>query len=267
VIENAFLDTIANYLNTQANLTPAPAAVGVVEPAGVAGTPAIVLGLQNSKRLGNGLGERSAVITGGALPWTATIDLANPVLPTDPSFQLLSNDRKQLILPHGGLVRSDGTQGSLATPDLVITIDGASIPVVAAAPVGQQVAADPTIGILFFGTALPANGTLIANYFLGQWEQRVQQMSGVLRVAVTAVDPVTVRDLSNAVLGVLEAPPIAGLRDMQLTELQPVRPPDPNAENIRTRVALFSFQFEFEINQPESSGGIILKVPVNSNVG
>ncbi len=270
MVEGAFLRVIETFLTTQANLVPAPATVGVIEPADVAAMPAVVLALAQTKRLGNGLGERSALITHGTLQWSATVDLANPVLPEDPSFRLLSDDRTQLVLPHGGLVRADGTQGPLGPADLTVTVAGVSSPVVTGPPAGDQVRADPLVGKLMFATPLPATGPVAANYFLGQWEQRVERMAGMLQVFVKDTDANVVRDLSNSVVDALQtgaASAVSGLHGMSVVELGSIRPPDPNLANARTRVAQFSFEFELEVNRPESSGGIIQRIPVNANVG
>jgi hypothetical protein len=267
MIESAFLNAVAAYLSTKAHLSPVPATIGVVEPAAAADTPAVVLGLKRSHRLGNGLGERSAIITDGALAWQASIDLANPVLATDPTFTLLSPDRKRLILPNGGLVRRDGSHGPLAASDLTVALNGGALVVVASAPAGNQVTADPDVGTLTFGTPLPATGTVTANFFLGQWEQRTQSISGTLRVAVKGADPNQVQQLSDAVANAFDAQTISGLTKLRLLTLGAVSPPDAAAANLRTREMLFSFLYQLEINQPDSSGGIILRIPINANVG
>lgn len=263
MIETKLLDLVESYLHAQAGIG---GTVSTVEPAGVGDAPAVVLSLIRAKRPGNGLGERSTVITGGALPVTATIDLANPVLATDPAFRLLSADGLQLTLPHGGLVRSDGSDGALGPADLTVSVAGTARPVVTGTPVNNQVTADRLAGVLTFATALPAAGEVTANYFLGRWEQRTQQMTGILRVSVKAADAATVLSLSNAVLNAFDAQTVAGLGGVQVVRLAPVRPAAPNTTNLWSRVALLSFQFELLVNQPESSGGIIQRIPVNASV-
>ncbi len=104
MVANEFLRVISDYLQAGAALTPAPKTVGIADPVGAADMPAVVLSLNRVRPLGNGLGERSALITDGALPVKAVIDLANPILPEEPSFRLLNPDRTELVLPHGGLV-------------------------------------------------------------------------------------------------------------------------------------------------------------------
>ena len=269
MVANEFLQVISEYLQGQAGLTPAPKTVGIADPVGAAELPAVVLSLNRVRPLGNGLGERSALITDGALPVKAAIDLANPILPEEPSFRLLNPDRTELVLPHGGLVKADGTQGPLAPADLSIKVGGVSRQVVTGTPSANQVRADPLVGRLFFGSALPNNGNVEADYFLGQWEQRTSRIAGTLRVDVRDPDLARVRDLSTAVVDALQPPrstAIKGLHGMTLVRLGSIQPPDSTLANSRARVALLTFEFELEINRPESSGGIILRIPVNDNI-
>lgn len=269
MIATEFLRLIADYLLNDAGLDPAPGSVGVAEPVVAAELPAVVLSLARVRQLGRGLGERSQLITGGALRWTARIDLANPVLPEEPSFRLLSANRRELILPHGGLVRADGSEGPLSSPDLSVRVGGTPLTVVGAAPSGNEVLADPQVGRLFFGTALPAAGDVVAEYFLGQWEQRVSRIAGMLRVSVLDTDAARVRDLSAAVVDALQPPDaqaVEGLHEMNLVTLGRIGPPDAALANSRARLAVLSFEFELKINRPDSSGGIILRIPVNANL-
>jgi hypothetical protein len=269
LIATEFLRVIADYLLNDAGLNPVPESVGIADPVVSGELPAIVLSLTRIRRLGNGLGERSQLINDGALPWTVRIDLANPVLPEEPSFRLLSADRRELILPHGGLVRADGSRGPLLPPDLSVSVAGNSLTVVDGIPAGNQVRADPQVGRLFFATQLPEIGNVTANYFLGQWEQRVSRIAGMLRVSVRDTDALVVRDLSAAVVDALEpqgAMAVAGLKEMNLITLGNIQPPDSALANSRARVAVLSFEFELQINRPESSGGIILRIPVEDNL-
>jgi len=267
--ETEFLSTIANYLKTGANLSPTPALVDIAEPVQGTDLPAVVLSLDTVQRLGSGLGERSAMITDSALPWTATIDLANPVLPEEPTFVLLSPDRRQLILPHGGLRQADGGEGPLGAADLSVTVAGVARTVVNTPPGANEVRADPTVGLLAFGSPLPATGKVIANYVLGQWERRVTEITGVLRVDVRAASVSAVADLSAAVVtSLMQAPrvTIKGLRKIAVTELSSIGLPDSLRANSRGRTALFNFDYEHEVNRPDSSGGIIQHIPITSRL-
>ena len=269
MIATEFLRVIVNYLLNDAGLNPAPGSVGVAEPVVAADLPAIVLSLAHIRQLGRGLGERSQLITGGALRWTARIDLTNPVLPEEPSFRLLSANRRELILPHGGLVRADGSEGPLLAPDLSVSVAGTPLTVVGGAPAASEVRADPQVGRLFFGAPLLAAGDLVADYFLGQWEQRVSRIAGMLRVSVRDPDAARVRDLSAAVVDALQPPDkqaVEGLHEMSLVSLGHIRPPDAALANSRARLAVLSFEYELKLNRPDSSGGVILRIPVNANL-
>ncbi len=266
--ETEFLSAVETYL-AAAELTPPPAAVGVAEPDSVAGLPAVVLSLEASERAGNGLGERSALITGSVLPWEVSIDLANPVLPEDPSFSLLNPGRTVLALPHGGLVRRDGGAGPLAAGDLSVSVDGVPRPVVAGLPAGAEVGADPTVGQLTFGSALPATGTVDVAYFLAQWEQRVARISGVLRVDVCAANATDARSLGDAVVNALLLPrartEIRRLLAIGVTGLTSIGAPEP-AVPLRRRTARLSFLFEHVVDRPESSGGVIGRIPITTKL-
>lgn len=267
--ETAFLTAVADYLRTGAGLTPAPALVDIAEPLQSSDLPAVVLSLETVQRPGSGLGERSEMITDGALPWTASIDLTNPVLPEEPDFVLLSPNRRELILPHGGLRQADGGEGPLGAADLSVTVGGVARTVVNTPPGADEVRADPTVGLLVFGSALPANGTVVANYVLGQWERRVTQIAGVLRVDVRASTAGVVATLSAAVVDALMGAvqvEIKGLRKLAVTELSSIGLPDTLRANSRGRSALFGFDYEHEVNRPDSSGGIIQRVPITSRL-
>jgi len=267
--ESAFLVAVADFLATGAGLAPAPATVGMAEPAQGTDLPAIVLSLQQVARVGSGLGERSALITDGALLWTATIDLANPVLPEEPTFVLLSPDRRTLILPHGGLKQADGSDGPLGPVDLSVTVAGVARTVTNNAPGPNQVRADPLIGQLTFGSVLPATGNVVANYVLGQWERRVTEIAGTVRVDVCAAAANTTGDLSVAVVEALmqaQQMKIKGLRKIAVTDLSSIGVADATLANSRVRTALFSFDYEYEVNRPDSSGGVIQRVPITARL-
>lgn len=266
-IEQALLDALEAFV-TALSFTPAPQLVGVVEPTETTELPAVVIAIEQNERLGNGLGERSALVTDGALAWKADINLANPVLPSDPSFVLLSPDRTRLTLPHGGLVRSDATTGALTASDIQVTVGGAPRTLVATAPAAGQFTADPLDGTLVFGQALPPTGIVSVNYFLGQWERRVVRSRGVLRLVVLASNASTVRDLSNTVVNALGEGgsfPLPGLSQFAIAEIGSVGVADPPLAASR-RTVRFRFEFEQEINVPESSGGLIRRIPIDAIV-
>ena len=220
--ETAFLDAIAGFLG-DAGLVPAPALVGVSDPADGGELPAIVLALAEVRRLGAGLGERAALVTGGALPVSARIDLANPVLPEEPTFRLLSDDRLTLVLPHGGWVKADGTGGPISGADLQVSVAGAARTVVNAPPGANEVRPDALVGTLRFGAPLPPAGIVQASYMLGQWERRVTPIAGTLQVVVRAGGSADAAALSNAVIDALDRPALpTGLRKLALGQLSSV---------------------------------------------
>src|SRR5262245_57081438 len=209
MVERTFLNAIRSFL--VGNLPAAPALLGIAEPVVGGELPAVVLSLQKLHRPACGLGERSSLITDGALPWTATIDLANPVLPEEPDFSLISQDRRELVLPHGGLVRADGSSGPLSAVDFSVTVAGQPRTLVAGAPGINEVQVDPLVGRMVFGAALPEEGDVVANYILGQWEQRVARLAGMLRVGVFATAAGALETLSDAVIAVFTEKRLAGL--------------------------------------------------------
>lgn len=267
-VERAFLDAITGYLETPGILSPVPKLLGIAEPATNQDLPAVVLSLSAMRRPPSGLGHRSLLVE-GALPWTARIDLANPVLPGNPPLNLLSADRKTLILPHGGLVHPDGTSGSATPASIQVTVEGQSRTLVAANPQAGEFQADPLSGTLVFGAALPAQGSVETNYFIGQWERQTARLEGELVAVVAGDDVNSVRDVSDSFLAAaLDAPEqIAGLGEMSLAELGAVAAMANGAVAKRTRQMRFRFEYEFELNLPESSGGIIREVPVTANLG
>lgn len=271
MIEHDCLNAMRSFLAT--HLADPPANLGCIEPAAANDLPAVVLSLERVQRLGAGLGERTSTITDGTLPWTATIDLANPVLPEEPSFQLLSANRLELILPHGGLVGADAGLHPLGPADLTVTVAGSPRTVVEGAPAPDQVRCDPLPGRLTFGSPLPATGKVVVSYFLGQWEQRVGRLSGALRLVVRTESGPATESLSERIILALEqamqrgrSGALPGLHRLSIAELGAVGRPDPLLGNARSRALLFDFEFESIVNRPESSGGIIQRIPVTTSL-
>lgn len=266
--EQTFLDILVQHLDGPDVLDPPPETIGFAVPDQVNDMPSVVLWLEKVHHTGRGLGERNMVIVDGMLSWDSTIDLSDPVLPSDPSLVLLTPDRLQLTLPHSGLVKSDGTRGPLTPSDIEVTVDGALRAVVSDSPGADEVAADPLTGVLTFGAALPGTGDVSASYFLGQWEQRVQQIAGELVIDVMARDAVDVSDLSRTVLAALSSPVAVDpqIKGLRVSELSRIGLPDNNNHNVRTRTLRLTFEFERVVDVPEVSGGIIRHVPIAGEV-
>jgi len=268
MIEQALLIGLEEVVKSLV-LSPAPKLIGVVEPIDATELPALVVSIEQSQRLGNGLGERAVLVTQGALPWQAQINLANPVLPADPTFSLLSPDRLRLTLPHGGLVRVNGSSGSLGAADIQVLLNGAPRTLVSGPPAAGEFSADALSGTLTFGDALPTTGNVQANYFLGQWEQRLVRSSGLLRLAVLAADAAAVQGLSDTILDRVGDAPTAvlpGLSQFGVAEIGSIGAADAPLVNARRRIVRFRFEFEQEINVPDASGGIIQRIPVQAFV-
>jgi len=273
VAELAFLDAVAGFLGAT-GLTPAPTLLGVAEPVAATDLPSVILSLERCHREASGVGGlRATERRRGILPLTQVIDLANPKPPDDPGFSLIDATRTQLILPHGGLVRADGTSGGLTAADLAVTIASggpASSPaVVAGPPAAGQVQALPVPGVLVFGTALPPSGTITVTYNLGAWEQELIRMTGTLRVDVCATPATQTRGLSDQVAARLlddsARAMIHRLYAIHLSALSSVAVVAGDPPSATRRSARFEFDYEQEINKPESSGRTIDRIVVDTD--
>jgi hypothetical protein len=261
--ELAFLDALQVRL-TAAGLTPVPKAIGVVEPGNAASLPALVLSIDETSPARTGIGGLTRTMT-GALSTKASINLANPVLATDPTFRLLDPTRKQLILPHGGLVRVDGTAGPIGSGDATVRLGPGVRPVVLSAPTGAQVTVDAAVGKLTFATALPAAGQLQVTYFIGQWEQRVEHIAGILRIDVcgaSATDTATLSEAALDALAVGTAGSIPGVSLLAPKAVSAIGPEESAQGNLRRRTLRFAFDYERLIDRPDASGGIISRIPI-----
>jgi hypothetical protein len=132
------------------------------------------------------------------------------------------------------------------------------------------VRAEASIGTLTFGDALPLTGSVVVSYFLGQWEQRLERISGTLRVDVCADDAADALSLSDAVVDALLAPAaqrtVRRLIALSPISLGSIAKPE-TTPTLRRRTARWAFTFEREVNRPDSSGGIITRIPVTSRMG
>jgi hypothetical protein len=276
--ELAFLSAVHDYLAAKP-LSPVVAAnrIGALEPSALGDLPCLVLSLEATGRRRVGLGDRSDLMR-GALSVPVSIDLANPALPGDPTFSLIDNTRRVVILPHGGLVRSDGAEAlaPLAPGDITVRVDDVPVTVVPGAPGPGEVQADPIVGQLRFGDPLKAVGTLGIVYFLGQWERRVERIAGVLRADACAGSGTEADRLGASCVTRLLAPDAAQsiqqLTSIELTvlgsvEQRPAPPPPPNVgvTHFRRRAA-FAFEYHRLVDRVESSGGVIHRVPLVSRL-
>ncbi|MCC6928105.1 MAG: hypothetical protein IT359_03840 [Gemmatimonadaceae bacterium] len=276
--ELAFLDAVTTYL-AATPLSPVVAAsrIGVTDPFAAGDLPSVVLSLDATERRRVGLGDRGELMH-GALPVATSIDLANPVLATDPTFTLLSADRRSLVMPHGGQVRADGSEGALANVDLIVRLGASTFTVVPGAPQAGDVRADALTGTLVFGDALPNAGTLQLQYFLGEWERRTERIVGTLRVDCCAASAADAQALGASVVRRLQGPEarddIQLLLSISLTSLGVAahRPPIANVAPAQQavahfrRAATFAFEYQHLIDRADSSGGVIRRIPVRTRL-
>jgi hypothetical protein len=127
---------------------------------------------------------------------------------------------------------------------------------------------DATTGTLLFGAALPAAGIVQATYVLGQWERRVTPIAGALRIDVRAASSADAQSLSDAVMAALDAGAALprGLRKVLLGQVSSIGLPVAAQANARGRSLQFTFEYEHEINRPDSSGGVIRRIPITTRL-
>lgn len=248
-------------------LTGELSGVGVsdVAPAASADLPCVVLSLDGVTQTLVGVGRVPRGTRTGALRLSATIDLDHPVLDLGDgeTLDLLSADRLTLTLPNGPLVRADGTPDPPFGPGDVTADDGAPFIVVAAAPTGRQVQADPREGTLLFGSALATTGDLEVTYHVGQWDTVTTRVQGTLAVEVVATAPSAVSGISRAAATVLAATdPGVRLTPLSWGASRPSLLPDDNAA--RTQTATYHLDAELEEPVLTSGGGVISRVAVTS---
>jgi hypothetical protein len=225
--------------------------------------PAVTLSLRDVSTTLAGLGRTPRGTRRGALHVQAVVDLADPVVELDGDrVPLLSPDRRVLTLPHGQLVRVDGTDDTpLDGVDLAVAVAGDAVTVVPGPPAAGEVRPDPVTGTLRFGVPLPSAGSLTASYHLGQWDVRTVRFSGVLDIELAGADTAAVAALSRQVGSILDDPL------PHFTRLLPAAwgsiglPPE-GADQPRSQVLGYGFDFEREEPALPSGGGLIRTVEV-----
>jgi len=252
------LDRVAERLTARLG---AGTAVGDVTP-DADGLPAVTLGIDGvTSRLG-GVGRTPRGTHRGALPVTLRIDLANPVLDLGDGETLLlvPVDRRTLVLPHGPLVRADGTPDDPFTSADLTVHDTSDWAVVAAPPVGKQVRPDVDAGLLRFGQPLPGAGTLSVAYVIGLWDAVVSRFQGRLSVVVTT-NRADLGSLTRQVADALDAPdPDMRLAPLSWGRTQTLSSGMPD----EARSQELGYVFDAEVEQPllTSGGGVIADVAV-----
>jgi hypothetical protein len=233
--------------------------VGDVAPAAAVDLPRAVLTLDGVGQALAGVGGVQRGTRTGALQLSAAIDLADPVLDLGgEKLPLLSADRRTLTLPHGPVVRADGTPDPPRGPDLSAD-DGAAFTVVDGAPTGRQVRADPAAGTLLFGTALATTGTLRVTYHVGQWDTVTTRVQGTLAVEVIAAGAQAVADTSRDLADALAATdPAARITPLSWGASRPERLPDET--DVRAQTATYHLDAELEEPVLTSGGGVITRI-------
>lgn len=266
--ERAFLDAVAASLGA-AGLAPVPVSMGPAEPNVPGDLPALVLSLAETARLGAGLGGVTRVREDQALQVVNVTDLASPFLPDDPSFSLWNAAQRTLILHHGGLVRNDLSPGPLRNVDIRIRINGGAPRTLVTGPPGPaQFSVNAEEGTVLFGFTPPAGADIEATYHLGMWTQRIVRIKGTLTIDVLATAVGPVNQLSTAVVDHLLAPArkvdIVRLLAINVVRVGSISRPEQGTGG-RRRTLAFSFDYEQEINEAPSSGGVIRRVLIDSN--
>src|SRR5829696_1551235 len=146
----------------EAALGDEPPTIGAAEPGASTELPAVVLSLSDVGQRLVSLGRQPRPTETGALRIDTELDLADPVARfPDENVRLLSDDRRVLQIPHGAIVRADGTPTRpFGAEDLTVEVGGNAVAVVDETPAAGQVRPEPDTGELRFGSALPATGRL-----------------------------------------------------------------------------------------------------------
>jgi hypothetical protein len=261
---NSLLNALESYLNG-AGLSPVPKGIGVAEPTKAAEIPAVVLSLNELMIPSTGLGEHAEAVT-GALEAGSEIDLSNPRLPGDLSFNLLSPDGKSLTLLHGGLVDKDGIENPLLAADIQVSHDATTFTVVSGTPSAGQVNVSAAEGLLTFNDPLPSTGMLTAKYFVGQWERKIEQLAGLVDLVIVGGTnteaAVLGANVMQAMANAVES--ISGMRKLIPATVGPVTSFALGTGTKRQRQLSWRFDYEHIINQAESSGGIIQRIAMRT---
>jgi hypothetical protein len=247
-------------------VTPTPPLIGGAAPVAEAELPALTLSLTDVRQLGQGIGRRPRSTVEGALHVDVDIDLADAVLRVGSEIvALLSADRGTVVLPHGSIVRADGTTGTpFTTDDLQVSLGATTFVPVAGTPQDGQVGVDAVEGRLSFPAPLPPAGTLRLGYFIGLWDVESEHLQGELVVEVAAADASGVQALARRTEAALSGSAwraVAGLADLRplgVGRIDPVAP----AGIGRRQTLRYRFDFERETPQVRTSGGAIREIEV-----
>lgn len=241
-------------------------------PAAIGDVPRITVSVLDAVSPLRSLGETPGPPQTGALPVSTRLPLADPVLhlPAE-DVSLLSSDRRILQLPHGAVVRADGTDTPpFAAGDLRVRQGATAFVVVHQPPAAGQVQLDVTSGALTFADPLPTSGTIELDYFVGLWEVRVERFAATALLDVAHTDPAALATLTTAIETALTRPQWprgAAVRSIEQTALS-ASAPIPGIPGTTSR--RLSYRIDVERIEPviTTSGGPIrtIDVPVRLEV-
>lgn len=241
-------------------------------PATLADLPAVTLAATNLTESLVGIGRLPRGSRTGALELTATVDLADPVLDLGPgeSLTLLDPERHVLTLPHGPIVRADGTSDPPFSGADIAADDGAPFEVRDTDdPTGREFVCDPVLGTLRFGSPLPPAGHITVTYHVGQWDVTVNRYQGLLEAQLTAPDEEGLALLTDRVGAVLagsgrtpgRAGPRLTARDYLAAEALVLQ-----GSEVRNRLLRYRLDAELEEPLLTSGGGVISRVAVRARL-
>ncbi|MEY4748474.1 MAG: hypothetical protein RIQ60_688 [Pseudomonadota bacterium] len=262
MLPHRLIDAVAAHLTA---VLPVGSKVGTAQPRVVADLPAVVLSVSVAELLRAGLGNQVGGLTRGALALRASIDLANPGLQFgNERINLLSVDRRTLQLPHSPLVNADGSSsGALLGTAVLLRRGATTYTLVAGAPTGNQAQVDRVTGIATLGVALPATGTLTAEYFIGEWETDTTRFNATLVADVYASGAAALDTLSRQVAQALVNPPVTGLSQLAALGWPAMTPPVDPKGNTLWRPLSWRCQFEYADPRVITGGGPIRGVAVS----
>lgn len=241
--------------------------VADAHPAAAGDVPSVAVSLLDASQRLQGIGRTPRGPRRGALAVRDRVDLTDPVLRVDgDEVELLSPDRRELLVAHGPMVQLDGSEPPpLSGDDLTVVVAGEPVTVVTADPQPGQVRADAGLGRLLFGSALPATGTVIVDYRIGVWDVESVRFEGTLAVDVYDEDTAGTTALTRQVAEALARPPAAfpRLRPASWGAASGFRP----AQGPLRRAQRLTYAFDFDLEVPSlpTGGGIIRRVAVTSH--
>lgn len=256
------IEALENHLN--AKLSVPSLTIGVEEPFRIQDLPAVTISLTQLVNPSRGLGAHRQ-LQRGALAERTTVNLTDPVLPDDATVSVLSPDRLTLTLFHGSLVDADGSATPLQGSDIQVERNDVPFTLVSESPQAGEFTVNSAVGQLTFGEALPADGLLEAEYFIGQWERQIQQLRGLLQIDSVDRQSADAKSLSDLVYDALVNQEIEGLRELEVVSMGLVTRFGTTRPRMQKRTQEWEFDYETIVELPDASGGIIDRVKLLSS--